>query len=329
MENYIEFIRNIYNATSSENLQKIIEDSEYMKSGLYHVCDLFNILFEASERRQYLAEIYWKVFKTIADRFHIEFIQGFDLNNAFEPLLDISDGTTRTFIQYSIRAKLLMNYLKTGRFKIWNNRFEEIVFRDDLEEFLKYVKNDATELHLTKVIEYNAEKILDYLVKNTQLWDSINCLSVALRNGNMKLIRLSSKRFERSALMNFDLGDCACESHSIEVVKWFQENVGDINVDELYHLGYLEPFIKTPLTFDPLAVALNTCSTEVFKKMIEKMSKEDIEILAKIMFSRYESDDGLIISRWSNCCLSAYMNEYIRKYLEKHFKEVVDMYYEE
>ena len=324
MENYIEFIRNIYNVTSSETLQKIIEDSEYIKYGLYHVCDLFNILFEASERRQYLAEIYWKVFKTIVDRFRIEFIQGFDMNNTFEPLLDLSDGTPKAFIQYSIKAKLLMKYLKTGHFKIWNNKFEEIVFRDDLEGFLKYAANNPTELHLIKAIEYNAEKILDYLVKNTQLCSSINCLSVSLRNGNMRLIKISSERFERSALMNFDLEDCACESRSIEVVKLFQENVSDINIDELYHLGYLEPFVKMPLTFDPLAIALNTCSTEVFKEMIEEMSKEDIEILAKIMFSRYESDDGLIISRWSNCYLSAYMNEYIRKYLEKHFKEVVE-----
>ena len=324
METYIEFIRNIYNTTSSKTLQKIIENSEYTKHGLYHICDLFNILFEASERRRYLAEIYWKVFKTIVDRFHIEFIQGFGMNNAFELLLDISDGIPKTFIQYPLKAMFLMNYLKTGRFKIWNNKFEKVIFRDDLEGFLKYAENNTTERHLMKAIEYNAEKILDYLVKNTQLQISIGCLSVALRNGNMRLIKLLSARFERSKLLNFDLGDFACESNSIEVVKWFQKNVRDIYLDELYYSQYLEPFVKMSLTFNPLAVALNTCSTEVFKEMIGKMTEDDIEILAKIMFSRYEDDDGVIISRWSYCYLSAFMNEYIRKYLEKNFKEVVE-----
>ena len=323
MENQIKFLKNIYNPISSEKLLKIIENSEYLKHGLNHICDLFNILFEASERKLYLREIYWKVFKTIVDRFHINFIPAKNVNNTFEPLLDVSDEFPKIFIQYIPKANLLMNYLKKGCLKIYQNETEEIIFRDDLKAFLERSQSILKKEALTKAIEYNAENILENLLKNDVDFSRIDIIT-ALQVGNMKVLRKLSEIQDCSRFAGFGFEEYACQSHSIEVLKWFQENVAEIYVDELYYSQFLEPFIMMPFTFNPLAVALNTCSIEVFKEMIEKMNKKDIETLAKIMFSRYEFDDGLLISRWSNCHLSAFMNDYIKKYLEKHFKEVVE-----
>lgn len=319
MENHIEFLRNVYNPKSSETLLKIIEESEYLRHGLYHICDLFNILFEAFEIRLYLANIYMEVFKVIVDRFHIKFIQAKNVNKIFEPLLDISDNCQQIFIQYTTNANVLIDYLEKGCLNLCKNETEEIIFRDDLEAFLKRSQSIIIEEALTTAIEYNAEKILEHLLKTIKNFSRIDIIT-ALKVGNMKFLRKLSETLDCSKFEDFSFEGYACCSHSIEVIEWFNKNIDYIPSYEFYHSQYLEPFVKTEYTFHPLSVALNTCSTEVFKEMIEKMSKKDIEILTKIMFSRYEFDDGLVISRWSHCYLSAYMNEYIRKYLEKHFK---------